>query len=52
MEEKLRKLYSTLNLIETKGENTKLMSVCLQYLEQLMAEEKANAVKEAVEPAE
>ena len=47
MVEKLIKLYNTLALIETKGENTKTMSMCLRYVEQLIAEEKANEVKPA-----
>jgi hypothetical protein len=42
MVSKLAKLYNTLLLIETKGENTKIMSQCLQYMEQLIAEEKAS----------
>ena len=41
MEAKLTKLYNTLAQIETKGENTKIMGVCLQFIEQLIAEEKA-----------
>lgn len=47
MVEKLTKLYNTLALIETKGENTKTMSTCLRYVEQLIIEEKANAAKPA-----
>lgn len=39
MAEKLRKLYNTMCLIETKGENTKTMSVCLQFVEQLIREQ-------------
>lgn len=35
----LSKLYNTLMLIETKGENTKIMSNCIQYLEGLIAME-------------
>lgn len=38
MQEKLTKLYSTLLNIETKGQSTKLMGACLQYLEQLISE--------------
>lgn len=41
MKEKLIKLYNTLMLIETKGENTKLMAQCLNYTLQL-----ANEVEE------
>jgi hypothetical protein len=40
MEEKLTKLYNTLCQIETKGENTKIMAVCLSYTQQLIAEAK------------
>jgi anthranilate/para-aminobenzoate synthase component II len=50
MQEKLRKLYNTMANIETKGENTKIMGVCLQYLEQLMAEVEAEAVEPAAAP--
>lgn len=32
MEEKLMKLYNTLMLIETKGESTRLMAQCLNYV--------------------
>lgn len=32
--EDLMKLYNTLALIETKGENTKIMAQCLQFIEQ------------------
>ena len=38
MGEKLTILYNTLCQIETKGENTKLMAVCLNYVQQLIAE--------------
>lgn len=40
MVEKLSKLYNTLLLIETKGENTKIMGQCITYLEQLIVEQK------------
>ena len=40
MVEKLTKLRNTLSLIETKGENTKIMAECLRFTEQLIAEEK------------
>lgn len=43
MGEKLTKLYNTLALIETKGENTKTMAACLNYVQQLIAE--ANSVQ-------
>lgn len=39
MEDKLRKLYNTMALIETKGINTKMMSDCLRFVEQLIEEE-------------
>lgn len=36
----LTKLYNTLSLIETKGDNTKLMAQCLQFTEQLITKER------------
>lgn len=45
MEEKLTKLYNTLMLIETKGDNTKLMAHCLNYLLQLRSECAAKVVE-------
>lgn len=39
----LTKLYNTLMLIETRGENTKIMAQCLQYIEQLIAMSNARA---------
>ena len=39
MVNELRRLYNTLLLIETKGENTKIMAQCLQFTEQLIAHE-------------
>ena len=39
MDQKLKLLYNTLALIETKGENTKLMAQCLTYLDRLIKEE-------------
>lgn len=39
MRYKLSKLYNTLNLIEVKGENVKLMSVCLSFLEEMIDEQ-------------
>lgn len=47
MVEKLTKLRNTLSLIETKGENTKIMAECLRFTEQLIAEEQAHAVAPA-----
>lgn len=43
MFENLTKLYNTLMLIETKGENTKHMSDCLRFTEQLIMAEKERA---------
>lgn len=40
MVEELTKLYNTLLTVETKGESTKNMALCLQYLQQLIAHEK------------
>lgn len=45
MGEKLTKLYNTLSLVETKGENTKTMALCLNYVQQLIAEANAEAAK-------
>lgn len=44
MLENLTKLYNTLLLIETKGENTKHMSDCLRFIEQLIVAEKERSV--------
>ena len=49
MVEKLTKLHNTLLLVETKGENTKIMAECLRFLEQTIAEEKQQQVA-PVEP--
>ena len=38
MKEKLINLKNVLALIETKGENTKIMADCLRYTEQLINE--------------
>ena len=46
MADKLVKLYNTLLLIETKGENTKIMGQCLQFMEQMIAEEQAKKPEE------
>lgn len=50
MVEKLARLYNTLMLIETKGENTKYMAQCLTYVNTLMNEcaAKKEAEKEKV----
>ena len=42
----LTKLYNTLMLIETRGENTKIMAQCLQYIENLMAQMNTKHSKE------
>lgn len=46
MGDKLAKLYNTLALIETRGENTKIMAQCLNFIEQMIQEEKNKPVKE------
>lgn len=51
MEEKLTKLYNTLMLVETKGESTKVMAQCLNYLLQLR-NECASMASEPVASAE
>ena len=38
MGEKLAKLYNTLSQIETKGENTKLMALCLNYVSGMISD--------------
>ena len=48
MENNLKKLYNTMLLIETKGENTKIMAECIKFLEQLIIEE----AKKSPAPAE
>lgn len=46
MVNELTKLYNTMMLIETKGENTKQMAMCLNYLSQLIAKCASEPVKE------
>lgn len=41
MVDKLIKLYNTLAMIGTKGEDTKTMAQCLVFLEQTISEEQA-----------
>lgn len=36
--EEMIQLYNTLAMIETKGENTKIMASCLQFIEQKIAD--------------
>lgn len=36
MVDDLTKLYNTLLLIETRGESTKIMAQCLQFMEQMI----------------
>ena len=45
MSEHLRKLYNTLSLIETRGENTKIMANCLMYIEQMIKDEEEKKVE-------
>ena len=52
MVNELTKLYNTMMLIETKGENTKQMAVCLNYLAQLIEKRAACEAKEASEPVD
>ena len=49
MENNLRKLYNTMLLIETKGENTKIMAECIKFLEQLITEESNRTAASAEE---
>lgn len=46
------KLYNTLALIETKGENTKLMAQCMVFVEQLANEARQAEVEAAQEKEE
>lgn len=48
--EDLVKLYNTLSMIETKGENTKIMAQCLRFVEQ-KAKECENAAHTESVPA-
>lgn len=41
MVEKLTKLHNTLMIVETKGENTKVMADCLRYIERMIEDAKA-----------
>lgn len=45
MSEHLRKLYNTLSLIETRGENTKIMANCLVYIEQMIKDTEEKKVE-------
>lgn len=45
MLEKLLKLRNTLALVETRGENTKLMADCLRFVELLIAESESEVVQ-------
>ncbi|MBR4930745.1 MAG: hypothetical protein IKZ00_08110 [Bacteroidaceae bacterium] len=50
MKEKLTKLRNTMALVETKGESTKIMAQCLQYVEQLISEcDKQEQISEPLE---
>lgn len=49
MLDKLTKLHNTLLLVETKGENTKVMAECLRFLEQMIVEERQHQIA-PVEP--
>lgn len=51
MVENLTRLYNTLLLIETKGENTKIMGQSLQFLENLILEERNRVLAAAKEPS-
>lgn len=51
MEQKLKVLYNTLALIETKGEGTKLMAQCLIYVDNLAKEARNEELRRAAESA-
>ena len=50
MKDKLVQLRNTMGLIETKGENTKIMAQCLAFTEQLIQECDKPEEPEMVEP--
>lgn len=57
MSNELKKLYNTLLGVETKGESTKIMGMCLQFLENLIVkiqsdENEANQEKNVKEEGE
>ena len=41
MLDNLKRLHNTLIMIETRGENTKIMADCLRYIEQMIEKESA-----------
>lgn len=43
----LSKLYNTLKMIETKGENTVYMAYCIRFLEKLIAKAKSEETEVA-----
>lgn len=43
----LSKLYNTLKMIETKGENTVYMAYCIRFLERLIAKAKSEETEVA-----
>lgn len=45
MTQKHQTLYNTLLMVETKGENTKIMAECLRFLEVLIREDKTEKVR-------
>lgn len=52
MEDNLRKLYSALSTIETKGSNTITMGNCLRFIEQMIAEEHNKQKTDSTESTE
>lgn len=46
MENDLIKLYNTMLLVETKGESTKTMALCLNFVQQLIDKSKQPAPEE------
>lgn len=49
MKEQLRSLYNTLALIETKGENTKIMADCLRYVEGMIQKQEHEEERRALD---
>lgn len=46
MTEDLKRLHNTLIMIETRGENTKIMADCLRYVEQMIQQAPADGQDE------
>lgn len=52
MRNNLVKLYNTMLMIETKGENTKIMADCLRFVQQLIEDEKKTTASDDTKSSE